>query len=322
MQRKRPGIRSNAIVYISGTAFLIAITIISVYLNITFYNTYGGFYDSVSYLNRLVTLSTIVRDHGFFAATKSASVDSTVFIPWIFGIILSIFHEPMRIFGVFIQVPLLILQFVTAFRFFRQGSNFSSWRSLIYAMPLVAYPAVFHFNGGLNDFRMDLSQAYAYGSFLAILLLARQSGRIWDWVFVGGLVAIASLVRATTPVYVVLLMGLSLLLDLRRFSLTFVLTRYAISGAVFSLCAGWFYIINFDNLYYYYFIWNTDANAHLPLRESLRHLSFVGSAIGVVALRRNGAGAGRRIDCLRSRQIAVVQTSQAMARPGDVPAQS
>lgn len=52
-----------------------------------------------------------------------------------------------------------------------------------------------------------------------------------------------------------------------------------------------FYLINFDYLYYYYAIWNTDANANLPVAESIRHVYFtldhIGSALiaGLASLR-------------------------------------
>jgi hypothetical protein len=49
-----------------------------------------------------------------------------------------------------------------------------------------------------------------------------------------------------------------------------------------ALC-GWFYFLNASYLHYYYFVWNSDANAHLPLSESRHHLNNVFDHFGIAA---------------------------------------
>jgi len=128
---------------------------------------------------------------------------------------------------------------------------------------------------------MDLSQALAYGSFLAVLMVARKRGALREWAFVGVVISIACLIRATTPVYVVVVFGAALLLDVRKVGLRVTLQRYLLAGGVVILLAGWFYLLNYGYLHYYYFIWNTDANARLPLRSSAAHVLFVARHLGI-----------------------------------------
>ncbi|MBK6744399.1 MAG: hypothetical protein IPG66_16115 [Hydrogenophilales bacterium] len=186
--------------------------------------------------------------------------------------------------GVVVQLPLLLLQLFTGYRYFRSVSGASDGRAILYALTLVAYPAVFHFNGGLGDFRMDLSQAYGYGAFLAALLLARKKESIWEWVAVGVIVAIVSLFRATTPVYVVIVTCFALLLDLRERGMRASVVGYLVMGITVAALAGWFFIGNYDFLHYYYAVWNTDANARLPLLEAIRHIHLLSKHIGLYLL--------------------------------------
>jgi hypothetical protein len=81
------------------------------------------------------------------------------------------------------------------------------------------------------------------------------------------------LARATSPVYLVLVFGPLMIADAveQRASLKGLLRAYAIAALSLVALAGWFYAANLEYLYYYYFVWNSDANAHLPLGQSFGH---------------------------------------------------
>jgi hypothetical protein len=233
----------------------------------------------MAYLNQLAIVMERVHTLGFWSAISPSYNQSTVFLPWFFGAFLAYFTEPSRLLGIAIQTPLLALQFMMGYRYFKV-TGLSKWYSLLFSIPLISYPAIFSFNGGLNDFRMDLSQALIYGSFLASLMIARKGQKISEWVLVGFIVSLGCLFRATTPVYVFFVLSFTLILDLKRQEIAFTLTRYSILSFVIILLSGWFYLLNFEHLHYYYFVWNTDANANLPIVESIKHLFFIRDHLG------------------------------------------
>lgn len=269
-------------------ALLLSVAIvasIATILNIKFYQVHGPFYDSMAYMNHLAWVMSQAKEQGILSAISNSVTQSTVFLPWVLGAFLALFTEPSRILGVVIQLPLVLLQLVTGYRYFRIVAGMTENRSILYALPLIAYPAVFFFNGGLSDFRMDLSQAMGYGAFLASLMVARKTGAIKEWLWVGLVISIVCLFRATTPVYIAIILALSFLLDVwKKGGLAIVPGYLALSFVVLCL-AGWFFVVNFDYLYYYYFTWNPDANARLSLTLSIRHIYFlVAQHIGWILL--------------------------------------
>ena len=82
--------------------------------------------------------------------------------------------------------------------------------------------------------------------------------------------------RGTAPVYFLVSLGPLALVEICRSPrggefLGGIVLATSIAVAI----AGWFYVLNFRFLYYYYVIWNPDANAHLPIHESLRHFRLL-----------------------------------------------
>ena len=63
-----------------------------------------------------------------------------------------------------------------------------------------------------------------------------------------------------------------------------VLLNWLLASAVAATVAGWFFVSNFRHLYFYYVVWNQDANARLSLSESVRHLGFAMHHIGLPLL--------------------------------------
>jgi hypothetical protein len=62
------------------------------------------------------------------------------------------------------------------------------------------------------------------------------------------------------------------------------LLKWVIASAVAAALAGWFFVSKFAYLYHYYVVWNPDANAHLPLSQSVTHLRFAAEHIGIPLL--------------------------------------
>jgi hypothetical protein len=269
----------GALAVVSMAVFALAVS-----LNYRFYTTYSGFYDSMSYLNHMAQVMSIARDEGFLEAVNYSRTGSTVFLPWLFSAAFGLFTDLSRVFGVVFQMPFLIIQLVFAYRYFRVVCFSPQLPALLFATILVSYPAVFFYNGGLGDFRMDLSQAFIYGAFLAQVAVARVKGRNGEWFLAGVLVATACLVRATTPVYVLIFMSVLFLVDCRRRGFGNFLVHYIVFGVTVVVISGWYFIGNYEYLHYYYVLWNSDANARLPFTQSVRHVLFLLSHIGLPLL--------------------------------------
>lgn len=249
-------------------------------LNESFYGHYAGFYDSMSYMNQMAAVMEGVHHQGLFQAVWRASERSTVFFPWLVSGLLGCVLEPTRTAAVWVQLPALLALLFASFRYFRvQGRD--EFTSLVFSVSVAVFPGALSHNGGLPDLRMDLYQAYAFGAFVAALLTARRRDRSVEWAMAGILLALACLVRATTPVYAGLFILVVLILDVPRFGWQGVCRRYGILMGIASVLAGWFFIRNFGYLNYYYLVWNTDANARLPMAVSASHLGFFMGHLGL-----------------------------------------
>lgn len=256
------------------------IALYAVALNAIFYTEFGPFYDSLSYLNRMAHIMTVSAGEGIVAGIRAAAVDDTVFLPFVEAALLASFSKPARWHAVLIQFPWIAAYVVSGYFYFRCCAAQRAVPAICLSISLICFSAVVVFNGGLADFRMDLLQAVTFGTSIALYLIAREKLLLSLWLLFGLAVAICCLCRATAPVYMVLVFGPLFLLDIvgpRRAEL---LKGIMIGVATASVLSGWFFVLNFDRLYYYYFVWNPDANAHLPIRQSAMHIDFVRHAIG------------------------------------------
>lgn len=273
----------NKAAFLGPVAILILygllLALLAMGLNQHFYALHGPFYDSMSYYNQMAMVMQRTQEDGLWSTLKLSTTHTTVFLPWLLAAMLSYVTEPSRLLGVVIQMPLVYLQLFTGYRFFR-ATGTPALRATLYTLPLVTYAGIFHFNGGLGDFRMDLAQALGYGSFIAALLVARIRNSYAEWAWAGAVLGIVCLYRATTPVYAAMLLALVLLVDMRKLGFSTIAKHYLVLGGTVAALAGWFYLRNFEYLHYYYFVWNTDANASLPLRDSVAHLGYLLRHIG------------------------------------------
>jgi hypothetical protein len=270
----------------SGRAFAPALAMLAgiavlagyaVYLNRVYYAAHGPFYDSLAYMINLARVMEAARVDGFFSAVALGARGSTVFIPWLEAAFLGLFIQPQRELAVLVQLPLVVLLTVGAYLFFRRVGGYRPLVAVPFALAAVGFQAVFHYSGGLSDLRMDLSQALAFGAAVAFFSVARHTGERRYWMAFGVVLGISFLFRATTPVYAVLLFGGFAVLDARRHRAQWKrqVGSYLLAAGAALLLSIWFFALNFQSLYYYYFVWNYDANARLPLSASSGHLAFL-----------------------------------------------
>ncbi len=249
-------------------------------LNEIFYARFGPFYDSMAYLNESARMMGVTAQEGFFAAVRLSTSAATVFLPFAEAAVLGSFLQPSRWLGVLIQLPWLIVYVLSGYCYFRRVSKLPSVTAICFAISLISFAAMFFANGGLSDFRMDLLQALTFGASIATYLVARERPSPMHWIGLGTLLGASCLCRATTPVYIVMVFApfaVADVLDVRRRKLASGLLLAAFAAIVVS---GWFFVLNFGRLYHYYIVWNPDANAHLPLRDSYRHINFVRDGVG------------------------------------------
>lgn len=248
-------------------------------LNEIFYSKFGPFYDSVAYTNGIARIMAIAREDGLLHAIRAASSASTVFLPFMEAAFLGRLTQPARWIGTVVQFPPLIAYVMAGYCYFRCLARQPRAVALCFAISLVSFHAVYYWNGGLSDFRMDLVQALAFGASIALYLTIRTRDSLLLWTLLGLVLGAACLYRATLPVYVVLVFVPFLIADFFE-SPRLALIRAAVCATVAAFVSGWFFVLNFDHLYYYYVIWNPDANARLPLRESAKHFTFLLQSIG------------------------------------------
>lgn len=252
----------------------------AVVLNFIFYSKFGPFYDSMAYLNQMARVMGTTSNEGVLAGIRAAATGGTVFMPMLESVALATLHKPARWLAVAVQLPWLMTYVVSGYFYFRVCLGLRGAHAVCLSISLVCFSAVVYFNGGIADFRMDLLLTFTFGTCVALYLIARETPKLSIWVLFGVAVAVCCLCRATAPVYLVLVFGPLAIIDCvgarRRDRLTGLLA----SGFVALALSGWFFVLNFDRLYYYYVVWNPDANAHLPFRQSVEHLNFVWTGIG------------------------------------------
>ena len=276
---------------ILGIFIVFAITALmtyyAIYLNKLFYTNYAPFYDSVAYLNDLFDVIQKTKSQGIFYGFQKAINNRTLVLPFLQAVLMAPFiNQPTRELGPLIQLPWLALFANSIFIYFLIFRRKTLLWSLALTLPFLTISALWRYNGGLSDFRMDLLHYLLLGSTFVWFLSTRYTKSYWPWVLTGIFAGLTFLTRGTSPVY----MGFCLApLLVVRFFLTDKIERSKIVSKI-TLCflltvliSSWFYIINFDYLYFYYVLWNTDANASLAIQQSIKHANFAMWNIGIYA---------------------------------------
>jgi hypothetical protein len=261
----------------------------AVLLNGRFYSRNQPFYDSMSYHQQVHSVMQRARSEGLGTALHEACRSSTVCLPLALAAIAGPFCDPSRAVGIAIQVAELLFFAGTLLFYLRQVRGFDPWTAMLGITPFLAWHCLYDFNGGLSDFRMDLSLALLTSTTVLWYMIAMTTGRMAHFLVLGFAAAATCLFRATAPVYLVLMLAPLAIADLipaatRRQRLR----GLALAAASATLGAAWFFVLNYRELHFYYVVWNTDANAHLPLRTSISHARFaiqhVGTAAAIIAL--------------------------------------
>ena len=254
-------------------------------LNTKFYSVHAPFFDSMAYHTQTHYIMKYSQEKGFPAAVMESTRRSTVFLPQLIAAMLGKVTEPSRNIGILIQTAELALFGITLFIYLHHIRRIQASLAAILFIPFLSLHCLYDYNGGLSDFRMDLSLSLGYGTVMLWYLIARVTGAIRHFVMMGVSCSIVCLFRATAPVYLVFGLGPLVAWDV----LTSAQRRLIVVGLFYALSiatvlCGWFFLVRFDYLHYYYVIWNVDANAKLPLSEAIRHALFAVRHIGWLPL--------------------------------------
>lgn len=264
------------------------------WLNHQFYLRQAPFFDSASYTNSLARVIGTTQSSGAEDGWNIALTDGTTPLPGLETWLLVILHVPIsstRQLGVWLQVIWLEALAVSLYCYWTSARGAGPWTGAIFTLPFLAFAAMFNFNGGLSDFRLDLSLYILLSTTAIWYLYTYFTESRFPWFLAGVFLMLSSLSRAIAPVYAAVMIGPVLLI---RFGISAPGQRKRLArGAGYMLLPSLlvalpYFIFDFSYLYFYYVEQNADANAHLPLRRSVTHLKFamdhLGLAVGAAAL--------------------------------------
>lgn len=306
--------RSDWLLALGG---LIAIVLMlygsAIILNKQFYKTYSPFYDSAAYHNYVATVVGVFETQGTFAALRYALDANTAPLPGLETAVLArlgwVTSPVSRLLGIQLQTIWVMALAIALYFYWFGFRRASAWLAVALSLPFVMFTGLFNFNGGLLDFRLDLSLYLLFSLTVVIYLMTEHIDSYGIWIGMGFAAALACLTRATAPVYLVVALGppwiVRFALSDRRLDLLKKTLVMLIPFALFGLS---YFFYNFANLYYYYVVWSADANAHLPWSESVKHFTFawraLGTPLGVAGL-----------VCLAA---ILIENARSIRRPGDI----
>jgi len=251
-------------------------------LNKQLYQHTSPFYDSLSYNERLFRVMTVSRQDGLVESLDLACFsNNTNCLPFLVATVIASIVEPSRLVGVWFQTGLLFVFLASLYHYLSSIRLLSTSSSLAGCFVFFAASLLYFENGGLSDFRMDLSLFIGFGltSLWYLSSMSRLSGGSFVLLGISG--ASCCLLRATAPVYLIFSLAPLFLCELLKpLNRGAKLRGIVISATLVVVLAGWFYILNFDYLRYYYIDWNTDANAKIPFSEAIDHWKFAHRGIG------------------------------------------
>jgi hypothetical protein len=277
------------------TAFVVLLGVYASWLNREFYAREAPFFDSASYTNYLARVVGTTQADGPAQGLDIALDASTAPLPGIEVFLLALLHVPlgsMRQAGVWLQAIWLEALAIALYCYWTRARGAGPWSALTLTLPFLMFAGVFHYNGGLFDFRLDLSLYLLLGSAVAWYLQTESAPETrLEWLLTGMFLALATLSRATAPVYAVVMLGpilaARLCFDPKR--------RAVLQGIGWMLlpallvCLPYF-LYHFEYLHFYYVQFSADANAGLALKDSIAHLRFALTSLGIALGIAGGAG--------------------------------
>lgn len=262
----------------------------AVRLNGRFYERNQPFYDSMSYHAQVHRVMTRAAFDGPGPAVAQACRSSTVCLPFVLAALAGPVVEPSRVVGIAIQSLELVFFIGTLTFYLARVRGLAPATAALAVVPFLLWHCLYDPNGGLSDFRMDLSLALLYATTVLWYLISMETGSVRHFVVLGLSAAAACLFRATAPVYLVLALLPLVSVDLvPASSRPGRLKGLAIAASIAAAGCGWFFVLNYRALHYYYVVWNTDANAKLPFHEAIRHAKFAARHVGLPAALLAGA---------------------------------
>lgn len=279
--------------FVASAAVIVGLCLVvasfAVQLNGRFYARQQPFYDSMSYHAQVHRVMTRAASDGVVPALAQACRSSTVCLPPVLAAVVGPFLQPSRLIGIGIQCLELVFFAATLAFYLARIRGLPPATTALAVVPFLLWGCLYEPSGGLSDFRMDLSLALLFATTVLWYLIAMET-RSWSHFIVLGLSAAAAcLFRATAPVYLMLAILPLAIADLVPQPTRLArLLGLAVAAVIAAAGCGWFFVLNYEALHYYYVVWNTDANARLPLVKALRHVAFavghVGPPAAVLAL--------------------------------------
>ena len=252
-------------------------------LNRQFYDHHHPIYDSLSYNEKLFRVMTISRETGFIESLETACfANNTNCLPFIIAALIAKVVAPSRAVGIWMQTGILFIFLASLLNYLVRVRNLKPVTALLGCLCFFVTKCIFFPNGGLSDFRMDLSLYLTFALTCVWFLQSMSRPKKLNFLLLGVSAAAACLFRATAPIYLLFTLGpLALTELLRTENRTAKIIGLLISTLTVVTLAGWFFFFNFEFLRFYYVDWNTDANAKIPFIQALDHLDFVQRAIGL-----------------------------------------
>ena len=254
-------------------------------LNTQFYKTYSPFFDSAAYHHYLATVVGVFEERGTLEGLNYALGSTTAPLPGLEAIALArlgLVHSPVpRLLGIQLQLIWILVLAGLLFFYWFGFRRVSAWVAVALSLPFIMFTGLFHFNGGLMDFRLDLSLYIFFSITVVCYLMTEHIDSYGIWIGMGFAAAFACLTRATAPVYLVVALGPPWVARMWFASDRAKLLKQTFAMLVPLCLFGLSYFAyNFNHLYYYYVVWSADANANLPWSKSIAHFLYAWRAMG------------------------------------------
>lgn len=238
------------------------------------YRHHQPFFDSLSYYQKLDRVMVRSAGEGWSAGFDEVLTGhNTIALPYLLAIPLADWVVPSRLLAVGFQSGLLLVFLLLWDYWLREISQISRGWRLMLCLSVFALHNWYYPNGGLTDFRMDLSLMLWY-AIVSICFMKTLRDTQWTWAFATGLaLGLACLCRGTAPVYFAVgLVPIGLAALWASPNRRKLLQLAASTIGVAAIVSGWFYVLNWEYLRYYYVDWNTDANKKLELWQAFGHV--------------------------------------------------
>jgi hypothetical protein len=277
----RPRLPAWAILLVLSV--VLAQGIYAAWLNKLYYARFAPFFDSMAYTNMLADVLAKAQSGGLRAGLQAALGQSTVSLPWLITAILAPLLPYSRLVGVCIQEFWMALLGVSVLIYWRRYRRASLSQALLWTLPPLSFTVIYRANGGVSDFRMDLSLYLLFALAMVWYLITRETLSRTPWVLSGLFIALCIMNRATAPAY----LGMTLAPVLaarwwlepgRRWWLVKRVAAFWLPAAAIGLLPV---VKNWTYIHYYYFVWGAAPTAHLPITKSAIHIAAAGLNMGI-----------------------------------------